>query len=143
MASLVTASVVAAAGLLTILPAHLADVPDRSAATAVEVEWHDPAVERQLSGDALASTEFEQRFGHAVVASLTFPLRFAPTVPADGYRASDVAYRAQDRSLYVFSADGTSVPDDGLVLVASVTSGLDEIVACAPTCALRFEPATD
>ncbi|WP_286310805.1 cyclophilin-like fold protein [Agromyces mangrovi Wang et al. 2018] len=137
--SLVAASLLAAVGLLALAAGNPA-TPAQP--TVVQVEWHETTAARHVSAGALDAVEFRPRFGQAVVARLPQPLAVASAAPIDEYRAGDVAYRVHDQSLYVFSADGTNVPDDGLVLVASVASGLDELAGCAPTCSIRLAPAT-
>ena len=89
--------------------------------------------ERQLPGTLM----FADRMGAALVALLPTPLKVDGAGAMIQYRAGDVAYWADEQSLFVFRNDGESVPGAGLVLVGHVTGGTVALAHCTQNCALR------
>ncbi len=81
--------------------------------------------------------DFSDRMGAVAVAALPAPLELdeAPTIRH--YDAADVAYRAADQSLYVFTRAGEADMSDGLVLIGTITDGLDALSGCTRSCPIR------
>ena len=128
-------SVVAALLLLTtpILAPTTTSPPPRAA-----VVLNDSASAAQIAARLPVTVTFHDRMGNAAFAQLPTPLSFDRATPMNDYRAGDVAYVAAERSIVVFLADGTAVPDHGLILLGHLSTGLDELVDCARDCAVEL-----
>jgi hypothetical protein len=86
---------------------------------------------------------FHDQMGTAVFARLPEPLAVDQRAAAGEYRAGDVAYVASEQSIVVFLADGSAVPDQGLVLLGHVTDGLDDLADCARDCGIDLVASAD
>ena len=127
-------ALILAAFLAVTLPAcarldnHRTDVQIHLSSSPTAAEF-----ERQVPGTFV----FADRMGAALVALLPTPLKVDGANAMTRYRAGDVAYWADEQSLFVFRTDGESVPGAGLVLVGHVTGGTAALAHCTQNCALR------
>ncbi len=99
---------------------------------------NDSASAAQIAARLPVTVTFHDRMGTAAFAQLPTPLSFDRATPMNDYRAGDAAYVAAERSIVVFLADGTAVPDHGLILLGHLSTGLDELVDCARDCAVEL-----
>ena len=83
---------------------------------------------------------FHDRMGTAGFARLPLPLITDGRATIREYRAGDLAYLASEQSIIVFLTDGSAVPDDGLVLLGHVTSGMADIARACRTAPSSSSP---
>ncbi|MGC5221747.1 cyclophilin-like fold protein [Micromonospora sp. DT81.3] len=126
---------IAAAAAVLLTASLPAPTPDPQ---SVRVTLDDSAAAEQLASQLSLELTFDDRMGTAAFAQLRLPLVMDGGAVMSEYRAGDLAYLASEQSIIVFLTDGSAVPDDGLVALGHVTSGMDGIAACVRHCLIQL-----
>ncbi len=100
---------------------------------SVPVHLDDSPTATQFAQLLPQTFAFSDRLGGAAVASIRVSLDTPVLDTIAEYTAGDVAYRADDSSVYVLLSDGVAPSDVGLVLLGRVDD-LAPFWACPRTC---------
>lgn len=120
--------------LLLSAPAVIPTVEDNPTTAVVTLDQSAT----QLASQFPLELTFTDRMGIAEFAPLPAPLLVDGAARMSSYRAGDIAYLASEQSVVVFLSDGAAVPDDDLMLIGHVASGLDNIADCVRDCVVRL-----
>jgi hypothetical protein len=128
-------------------------VPAPASRAAGTVAAHSTSVTIRPASDAAAAAlgveavpvTVRDAMGHAAVGRLPASLYVGGIPVAHEYRAGDVGYQPETRTVLIFLTSGAGVPDKGFVRLGRVTDGMDPLhqIVGAVDIVLSAEPPDD